>query len=689
MRISAKNIVLYFVLVVSVISIVVRFLYLDADPPLFFQNTSQALLTDPYNVTYAARNKALFDKWDTFDYHRWEAFKYSLSSFSAYIFFKLGGVSRITANLSATGLSLSAILLFIWAVYSYSRRASAFAAVLLLANAFIIIYGRYPFLENGLLFISVVLFVVFVKFYPRKWAIVAAAILTSLCVLSGKAFGVIMAVPVMTIIVFERRQKWLLDLGFYVVSGIISGIALLWLYYGSRYDIVYHYISEQSTGLYGFPQALSSVPVFFEQLVSFGGQSKFYYLSPFILFLFFITLVNLLLREGNLYDYLKKRRQFLFCLAWFFFGFLFLMVFNNRPLRYRMILMPALAGLIAFGMADLPKTVRDQKLNIPRIIGTLLLCWHVCTQVIFLFYSSKVTPAQHHAISWYTFIPGALFTALIYFLHRPTFKFINYKSLLPYALIILCVFYQGHWIYDWFSHRVYELKRANQDLEQIVAPNAIIMGPYSQALTIDNGLLSFVYMFGLTSVENDLFSGTPFTHVATDGANWDRATRIFPDLKNQESETRYWVREFSVDIYRCPETDKARPYYPTDYEKAVGFLYTNSPDSTLFYLNRFREKFPNNVSGLTLLSNYYLVTRQFSKGLSVMDEINELYPGEFTYCIESGFTYYKVYLLTGKPEMLSRAEELFRQAVKLNPLAAETVDDARHQADETMRKYKK
>ena len=275
MKISAKDIVLCFLLAVSVISIAARFIYLDADPPLFFQNTSQALLTDPYNVTFAARNKALFDKWDVFDYHRWEAFKYSLSSLSAYIFFEIGGVSRVTANLSATALSLSAILIFVWGLYSYSRRAAALAAILLLANAFLIIYGRYPFLENGLLFLSVLVFFVFVKFYPRKWAIVAAAILTSLCVLSGKAFGVILAVPVITVIVFERRQKWLLDIGIYVLSGIVSGIMLVWLYYGSRYNMVLFYVSEQSTGLYGFPQALTSVPVFFEQLVSFGGQSRF------------------------------------------------------------------------------------------------------------------------------------------------------------------------------------------------------------------------------------------------------------------------------------------------------------------------------------------------------------------------------------------------------------------------------
>jgi 4-amino-4-deoxy-L-arabinose transferase-like glycosyltransferase len=673
------NIVVSALLLVIVVSLIVRFLFLDADPPLFFQNTSQDLLTDPYNVTASARHKALFDSWDLFDYHRWEAFKYSLSSAWAYVFFKLGGVSRTSANLSAVILSSLSLLLFIAVLYKSSRRGAAIAAVLLLTNAFLIIYGRYPFLENGLLFLSVLLSAVFIIYYPHKWSIVAAAILTSLCVLSGKAYGIVMAVPVMAVIIIEHRSRWFIDIGLYIFSGILSGIILAWLYYGSHYDVVYFYMSEQSTGLYGFPQALTSVIVFFEQLVSFGGQSRFYYLSPFLLLLLFVAMLTLLLRDVNLFDLLKNNRALAFCLLWFLVAFLFLMVFNHRPLRYRMFLMPPLCGLIGLVFArEFPGEIRRP--NVFRLIGILLLCWHLAVQLIFLVYSSTVTTEQHLHISMFGLIPGAILAALIYFFNRHIFIFVNYKSIVPMMLIILAVFYQGIWLYDWFSHRIYALKRANIDIAQILAPEAVVMGPYSQALTIDNRLKSFTYMFGLTKVERDLFTGFPFTHVATDAANWERAVRLSPDLNKLESETRYWVREFSIDIYRLPEKDRDYSYHRTDFEAGRGFLYSIFPESTAYYVYRFLERYPDNISGLTLLSDYYLITGQITKGLSVMDEIIALHPDDYSLYIESGFKYYKVYLLTGRPEILSKADSLFERAIDLNPLAEETVVDAKMQA---------
>jgi len=75
--------VIYIVTVIALLpGMILRFYDLNIDPPQFFTQISRALLTDPYNLTCFDRNKVLFGQWDIFDYPRWIAFKYSLSSAS-------------------------------------------------------------------------------------------------------------------------------------------------------------------------------------------------------------------------------------------------------------------------------------------------------------------------------------------------------------------------------------------------------------------------------------------------------------------------------------------------------------------------------------------------------------------------------------------------------------------------------
>ena len=137
-RASSNAIMIGSGFLVIILGLGVRFLWLGIDPPLFFTGQGQALLTDPYNITYFARNRILFGSWDIFDYDRWVVFKYSLMSGFSYLTFLLGGVSRITANLSAVLLSLAGIVLFIFAPRKLSSAARLILSVLLLSNMMLI-----------------------------------------------------------------------------------------------------------------------------------------------------------------------------------------------------------------------------------------------------------------------------------------------------------------------------------------------------------------------------------------------------------------------------------------------------------------------------------------------------------------------------------------------------------------------
>ena len=157
-----------FILIIFLI--ILRFISLEIDPPNFFAGHTQAHLTDPYHLTFFARNAILFDDWNPFDFYRWDVFKYSLISGFSYIVFSIAGISRITANLSAVLLSLAGIGLFVIGFYRLrSNRETLIITGLLLLSSMLFFYGRLPFLENGLIFLSGLLFFVFIKKYDKWW----------------------------------------------------------------------------------------------------------------------------------------------------------------------------------------------------------------------------------------------------------------------------------------------------------------------------------------------------------------------------------------------------------------------------------------------------------------------------------------------------------------------------------------
>ncbi len=91
------------------------------------------------------------------------------------------------------------------------------------------------------------------------------------------------------------------------------------------------------------------------------------------------------------------------------------------------------------------------------------------------------------------------------------------------GLLLAAVVYQGRYCYIGLAQPGSYLEQYNTELAQIVDGAAVLTGPYTPALTIDNDLRGIVYMFGLSNVQKDLFNGFPITHVVTDRRNWKRA----------------------------------------------------------------------------------------------------------------------------------------------------------------------
>jgi len=677
--------------IVVAVGLTVRFLWLGADPPLYFRDMGQDLLTDPYNVVHFARNKILFGSWDIFDFNRWIVFKYSLSSAFCYLFFLIGEVSRVIANLSATLLNLAGLGLYIFAHRKSSRLSALIVSGLLLTNMTLIVYGRYPFLENGLIFFCGLLCFLFFEYFPRNWVLILTGFLIALCVLSGKIFGLVMIIPVGAVLLADDKKQFIRRFALILASLVISLPLLAFLYYGKNLGVLYGYITEQTVGMYGWPKAFTSPIKFLEQFMTFGITTKLFHFSPFMLLLLFLGLCRLVLtREGT--NRLKENRFLIFNLAWLLAGFLLLMPFNYQALRYQLFLILPISGIIAEYMADTSKHESIARMTVLKIGLLLVLCWYTSTIFITIARSLIIDWNPAYSIAWYALLPAVIVTALIYSYRRLLVILEKNRCPIGFLLLALCIATQFVWLYKWYDHKSYCLKQDGEDLAQIVNSNAVIVGPYAAALTIDNNLKSFIYMFGLTEKEPDLFDRFPLTHLALDLTNWDKAVEDYPGLNNSRKITLYWVRDVEISVVKINRGSMGVSdvhYMTTDFEKSAD--YYNSarfPDSVYYYVDRFLKGHPTNKSGLRLLRNHYLAGGATDRGYAVDDRLIELYPDDYSMYFEKARAYYLFYATNRNRRLLEEANRYFGMAKSVNPYIDDDIINTIRYTDSVAAKHR-
>ncbi|MFQ5607412.1 MAG: tetratricopeptide repeat protein, partial [Candidatus Zixiibacteriota bacterium] len=161
------------------------------------------------------------------------------------------------------------------------------------------------------------------------------------------------------------------------------------------------------------------------------------------------------------------------------------------------------------------------------------------------------------------------------------------------ALLIAALSVQSVQLYRGLALPGAYLKQHNQDLSELIDSHAVVTGPYTPALTIDNELRGVIYMFGLTNVEKDLFQRFPITHVAVDRTNWNLALRDFPFLKPARKLAEMSVRDQVIALFRVPGADAPE----TDFERGVAFFDQGVYDSALTLFERFSSEYPENLHG--------------------------------------------------------------------------------------------
>jgi 4-amino-4-deoxy-L-arabinose transferase-like glycosyltransferase len=648
-----------------------RFVGLDNDPPLFYVGHGQAQLTDPYHLTFSARNNALFDEWNPFGYHRWEIFKHSLVSGVSHLLFSAAGVSRITANLAAVLLHLGGFVLFLLGLYtSRGIREALIAAFLLLINSSLFFYGRLPFLENGLIFLSGLTFFVFVRNRDRIWGQALTGVLIALAALSGKLFGLILVAPVILTLVYVFRSRVVVP-ALTVFGGVIVGAgAYIVTFYGGSVTTLLNYYSEQTVGMYGSPPGFDSPISFLRMLMTYGGESGLHEYTPFLFLLISFSLLICILvipwRKPPTPEFIPL----VFCVGWLLCGVAGLMPFYHRPLRYGLFLFLPASAICAYAVQVALSDKLRLKLQSPAITLLLLLLvnWYMITQCFILVKaeggSSKVTVDPMGV----TLLLALIVSAGLYFWLRKGRTIAPRRTILiPIVLLFVALAArQGAYLYRGLGQTHKQLALYNEELSGLIDNRSVITGPYTAALTIDNELQGVIYMFGLSNVETELFSRFPITHIVCDQSNWLQATRDFPFLKNASRVLQMGVRNQLVDLYRIPGADSLM----TDFERGVEYFANGQLNSALISFSLFTKSHPQSFFGRLYLAITLHTNRQKDDAQTIINKLLAEYPDSYMlHGFLEGF-YGRLHQETGEMSYLELADKHGQRAEQLNPDAA-------------------
>lgn len=650
------------VLVVILLLVVIRFFRLDIDPPYFFTGFSQAYLTDPYHLTFHARNAVLFDEGNPFDYHRWDIFKNSLISGVAYLLFSFFGVSRITANLAAVLLSLGGLALFLFGMIGYRRSWEIIiTAFLLMISSLLMFYGRVPFLENGLIFLVGLSCFVFFKYHQSRWGQFLTGFLIALTALTGKLFGFIMLAPVVISLFYLHRYEFIRPVVTMVVGAMAGVLVYAFVFYGGNFSIMLNYFSEQTIGMYGFPEGFRSPVGFFRQFLSYGIEYGFTYLSLMYVMITGLALIVIFLSVGLFGQFEREKLPLIFNISWVVFGVLMLMPFNYRPMRYEVFLLLPAAAIIAFVINGILEN-KTMKLSLNKRLLTIplvfLILWYLISQVYLL-----LNPLEEAFLL--TGLAALVVTIPIYLLlrrgRRFNFRYLMLALFLP--LLGVLVVRQGLNVYKGLVQPDDYLEEFNHEIAQMIDSEAVVTGPFAPACTIDNNLKGIIYVFGLTRVEKDLFERFPITHILTDLNNWGYAVKEYPFLRESYTIQRLRFRDGTIELLRLPNARIPM----TDYEKASMAFIAKNYDSALVYSERFNKKYPDNLSG-----RFGLMIARYAAGqrAEFLEEIKSLaadYAKNFRAHLFCRYCYRVLYQDTGNEKYNRLARYHFDIAKNINP----------------------
>jgi len=662
--------------------IIYRLLILNNDTP-FGISTGQELSTDPPQYTSFARNKALFNSYEIF-HSRYTFFVNNVTTSIAYPFFKLLGTGRAQSNFAAMALSLL-IMLFSYHLWKEKGHGQAMlGAVFLGFNYIFINYGTLTFLEvTTLALISSASYFLLIK-SKRGLHSFAAGVLFAAAAFFGKLLAIsflLLAVLILIIEMFQtNRRSWKkfnVIYSFMIGYGLIFAVWILFVYLPARAEVG-GYVSEISTGMYGFPKALESVNMFLAQCFSYGFDIKLWSKQLIILiggFLGLAAIIGLSLAPQK--RFLEKiDRIDLFHALWLMGMFLFLFPWNYRPMRYAIIIFPPATYLGARWLILLVRSgIEWGKRLWPYYVMVSLAGSYICAQLLLI---PKFEMRSMEIILKYipfAILLGICFTLAAIAIHKyrlKEIKFVKNISFVIMSLVIISFVINQNRLFFGNNFKLQKtISNASQDLGRILSNDAIIVGSYSSALTQENSFGSVIKMFGVPVVDKAFFNEIPATHIAieaggVEGSNEKRAFKDYPEIMNNASLiTTYYLRGYPINVYLIASNSpnpKANKYIPSSYESAVISFLAGRVDSALVMLDEFDRSNGKTISSILLRMRIQSARAGDSWNYEYLESLVQLDEGNMNYWWLLGDSYIK-----SKPPQLDKALRAYQKALYLKP----------------------
>lgn len=692
---------LLFVLVFG-LALLLRLLYLTSDPPQV--SWSQDLTTDAPTYVSFARAKILEGNWNPFGQYRFVLWLNSAFTLISFLFFKLAGLGRLQANLVAVLLNIFTVVFIYLAVKrSLSKNAALLSSFFLGINYIFLIYGRTTFSEISTLFFIALGFYFLVLGFEKSFFLILSGASHSCAVLFGKMLGAFVFPVCLGILIllaigeFSGERKRIRWSPFVVFAIGALAVYLPW------YLLIYHpvpgdvkfYLKEMSVGLYGAPVAFQSIKDFIYSLYSLGHSSGVFegapyrpasdllYRMPFVFLLSCLFLIFYFsdIFRGKFLDKIKSvSRVEAYLVLWLIIGFLALMPWNYRPLRYQLLILPpfcVLAGIALNRFLNPASLAKKEKLSWAYWIFFIPICsiliFHLFTFILKFsggtgsfdsLVAVSVLLAVALIILWYLVFKDRRILQI----RAPGFRWIATS-----IIVFLILFININQYLSWAKNPQYSLIRSSQDLGKILNQDAVLSGPYASTLTQDNDLGFCFHMFGVVSVDTLLFQRYPITHLALEsrGGNKERAFKDYPEvMSNARLVTTYLLRGMPVEIYRIKEhtgNPAAEMYQLSDFEKAKVLIEQGKPDSAIAFLNQFNLKHPENLSAHLTLSEILSQRGEHQRAISELEKAIQFDDRNYLLHYYLGYLCFQLSDQKKDPLLYQRGIEAWERSLELNP----------------------
>ncbi|MBK7143291.1 MAG: hypothetical protein IPH75_14550 [bacterium] len=647
---------------------------ITADLPAYFSGGGQDFTTDSSYLTLYAKTAVQFGSWDLFGFEPWSAFKISMISGVSYLLFLVLGVSRATAAYAGTVLQLCSLALIIIGLARYLKpRSLVMVAVLFATNYLLVLYGRVPFSENGMLFVAALTFLVYAYWFDRLWGKIAVGVLIALTALLGKSFGFLLAGGPILYLLMTERKKAIMPAIWVIAPIIATTLIFTSIFHGE--SGLFGFIYEYGVGEHGTPHGFSSPLGFFESLISISSTGLHEY-TPALSILFWIAALILICttRKPD-----PSSKIMLFMVGWVISWLVALSPFNYHPVRYLFVVMIPITVILALAIERLQDggLALVKKWPVWRMVLLLLVNWYAAfTLGKGIFYDTRV-PEVMHPLVWKALIAGLLVSAVVFLLARVS----KWKPIIANSVLVLVavggiVMATDLWQFgQWFRIRTHMIDDAARDTAALLGPGAVVGGQYGPAVTSDSkfGSLRLFLRDDIQTFREQLRQ-YPVTHIAV--GNNSLADQIGNSelLKRAPVLTTFWLRDNFVKLLRVNHLSgnaEAERYRPSEFEVAIDLMYARRFEEAEQMLGRFIRQHPKNKAAL--LEQYYLV--QFVRGpAAAKDALDALYANfhsDYAIGLTAAIYYKQMAEQTGSAEARAKSQRYLEESVRLSGSQAE------------------